>query len=165
MLLFSYEGVKEMDKFTIRSIGAVYNEQKTPEDDYWGDVISEIKLNNEWEISSLDGIASFSHLEILYLFHLVSDDKIQYKSRHPRNNKQYPKVGIFAQRGKNRPNKIGLTVVELIKREGNTLTVKGLDAIDGTPIIDIKPVMNEFLPKGEIKQPDWATELMINYWN
>ncbi|TQR05805.1 tRNA (N6-threonylcarbamoyladenosine(37)-N6)-methyltransferase TrmO [Psychrobacillus soli] len=153
-----------MDKFTISSIGTVYNERKTPEDDYWGNVISEIKLNNEWDTSCLDGIESFSHLEILYLFHLVSDDKIQYTSRHPRNNKKYTKVGIFAQRGKNRPNKIGLTVVELIKRKGNTLTVRGLDAIDGTPIIDVKPVMNEFLPKGEVKQPEWATDLMVNYW-
>ena len=153
-----------MNKFTISSIGAVHNERKTPEDDYWGDVISEIKLNNEWSMSSLDGIESFSHLEIIFLFHLVTDDKIQYSSRHPRNNEAYPKVGIFAQRGKNRPNKIGLTVVELIKREGNSLKVRGLDAINGTPIIDIKPVMNEFLPNGEIRQPQWATDLMANYW-
>ncbi|MFJ8065655.1 tRNA (N6-threonylcarbamoyladenosine(37)-N6)-methyltransferase TrmO [Psychrobacillus sp. NPDC096426] len=164
MLLFSYKGVGNVNKYTISSIGVVQNERKTPEDDYWGNVISEIKLLNEWDTSSLDGIESFSHLEILFLFHLVSSDKIQYSARYPRNNHEYPKVGIFAQRGKNRPNKIGLTVVELIKREGNTLIVRGLDAIDGTPVIDIKPVMNEFLPKGEIKQPQWATSLMANYW-
>jgi tRNA-Thr(GGU) m(6)t(6)A37 methyltransferase TsaA len=148
----------------MNSIGVAYNERKTPEDDYWGKVISEITLNSELNISCLDGIEAFSHLEIIYVFHLVQDENIQYSSRHPRNNKEYPKVGIFAQRGKNRPNKIGITIVELIKREGNTLTVKGLDAIDGTPIIDIKPVMKEFLPKGDIRQPQWSSDLMTNYW-
>ncbi|RFU60127.1 SAM-dependent methyltransferase [Bacillus sp. V59.32b] len=150
--------------FTIHSIATVYNERKTTEDVYWGNVLSEIRLDKEWDPSCLDGIESFSHVEILYVFHLVQDESIQYASRHPRNNKDYPKVGIFAQRGKNRPNKIGATIVELIKREGNTLTVKGLDAIDGTPVIDMKPVMKEFLPKGEPKQPEWASELMIHYW-
>jgi tRNA-Thr(GGU) m(6)t(6)A37 methyltransferase TsaA len=153
-----------MSIFTINSIGAVSNERKTPEDDFWGEVVSVINLEKEWDISCLDGIESFSHLEILYLFHLVSDENIQYTSRHPRNNKEFPKVGIFAQRGKNRPNKIGATIVEFIKKEELSIMVKGLDAIDGTPIIDIKPVMKEFLPKGETKQPSWASELMENYW-
>ena len=153
-----------MNTFNVSSIGAVYNTRKTPEDDYWGQVVSEIRLNNDWDVTSLDGIDAFSHVEIIFLFHLVSDDKIQYTARHPRNNTDYPKVGIFAQRGKNRPNKIGLTTVELIKREGLSIFVKGLDAIDGTPVLDIKPVMNEFLPKGEVKQPNWSADLMSNYW-
>jgi tRNA (adenine37-N6)-methyltransferase len=150
--------------FTIKSIGVVYNERKSPRDDFWVEVLSEIKLEKEWDKSCLDGIESFSHLEILYLFHLVPDKNIQHTSRHPRNNEEFPKVGIFAQRGKNRPNKIGVTIVELINKEGTSLIVKGLDAIDGTPIIDIKPVMKEFLPKRETKQPQWASELMANYW-
>ncbi|MEK3976129.1 MULTISPECIES: SAM-dependent methyltransferase [unclassified Psychrobacillus] len=153
-----------MNTFNVSSIGTVHNTRKTPEDDYWGQVVSEIRLNNDWDVTSLDGIDAFSHVEIIFLFHLVSDDKIQYTARHPRNNTDYPKVGIFAQRGKNRPNKIGLTTVELIKREGLSIFVKGLDAIDGTPVLDIKPVMNEFLPKGEVKQPNWSVDLMSNYW-
>ncbi|MEK4246549.1 SAM-dependent methyltransferase [Psychrobacillus sp. FSL K6-2684] len=153
-----------MNTFNVSSIGTVHNTRKTPEDDYWGQVVSEIRLNNDWDVTSLDGIDAFSHAEIIFLFHLVSDDKIQYTARHPRNNTDYPKVGIFAQRGKNRPNKIGLTTVELIKREGLSIFVKGLDAIDGTPVLDIKPVMNEFLPKGEVKQPNWSADLMSNYW-
>ncbi|MES1220024.1 MAG: TrmO family methyltransferase, partial [Bacteroidota bacterium] len=71
---------------------------------------------------------------------------------------------IFAQRKKDRPNSIGLTTVELIERKGKTITVRYLDAIDGTPILDIKPVMKEFLPASEIRQPVWATELMKEYW-
>lgn len=153
-----------MTTFIVSSIGKVHNHRKTPEDDYWGQVVSEIRLNGDWDESSLDGIEAFSHLEVIFYFHLVSDEKIQYTARHPRNNTDYPKVGIFAQRGKNRPNKIGLTTVELIKREGLSIFVKGLDAIDGTPILDIKPVMVEFLPKKEVKQPQWSSDLMTRYW-
>lgn len=150
--------------YTIQAIGTVHNERKDIQDDYWGDVISEIKLGEEWDESSLDGIETFSHLEIIYVFHLVQDGSIQYAARHPRNNPSFPKVGIFAQRGKNRPNKLGATMVELVSREGRSVFVKGLDAIDGTPIVDIKPVMEEFLPKTQTKQPEWATDIMSRYW-
>ncbi|MBT2761200.1 SAM-dependent methyltransferase [Paenibacillus sp. ISL-20] len=150
--------------YTIQAIGTIHNERKAIQDDYWGDIISEIKLGEEWDESSLDGIETFSHLEIIYVFHLVQDDSIQYAARHPRNNPSFPKVGIFAQRGKNRPNKLGATIVELVSREGRSVFVKGLDAIDGTPVVDIKPVMEEFLPKTKTKQPEWATDIMSRYW-
>ena len=150
--------------FIIKPIGIVLNHRKELEDDYWGEITSIIEVNEELRDDCLNGIDEFSHLEIFFLFHLVTDEKIQYGSRHPRNNIDWPKVGIFAQRGKNRPNKIGATIVKLIKREARKLYVIGLDAIDGTPIIDIKPVMKEFLPKEEVTQPFWASELMKNYW-
>ncbi|MFJ8458255.1 SAM-dependent methyltransferase [Lysinibacillus xylanilyticus] len=152
-------------QYNIKPIAAVSNSRKMIEDDNWGGVISTIELTKDMHESSLKGMDDFSHLEIIFYFDKVSDEKIQYEARHPRNNKDYPEVGIFAQRGKNRPNKIGVTVVELLELKDRTLIVKGLDAIDGTPIIDIKPVMKEFLPKGEIKQPKWSTDLMINYWD
>ncbi|MFJ7731455.1 tRNA (N6-threonylcarbamoyladenosine(37)-N6)-methyltransferase TrmO [Lysinibacillus sp. NPDC097231] len=152
-------------QFSIKPIAVVSNSRKIIEDDHWGEVISNIELTEDIHESSLKGIDDFSYLEIIFYFDKVSDENIQYEARHPRNNKEFPEVGIFAQRGKNRPNKLGVTVVELVKLKDRTLTVKGLDAIDGTPIIDIKPIMKEFLPKGEIKQPHWATELMKNYWD
>lgn len=151
--------------YNIQPIAVVSNSRKMIEDDNWGGVISTIELTKDIYESSLKGIGDFSHLEIIFYFDKVTDEKIQYEARHPRNNTDYPEVGIFAQRGKNRPNKIGVTVVELLELKDRTLIVKGLDAIDGTPIIDIKPVMKEFLPKGEIKQPRWATDLMKNYWD
>jgi tRNA (adenine37-N6)-methyltransferase len=77
---------------------------------------------------------------------------------------QYPLVGIFAQRKKDRPNHIGLTTVEVLGCNGRTLTVKNLDAIDGTPILDIKPVFREFAPVGDFKQPAWVADLMQDYW-
>ena len=151
--------------FTIKPIAYVKNARQEIEDDHWGTVISEIELVEEVSELALSGISDFSHLEIIFYFDKVSDDNIQYHARHPRNNPSYPKVGIFSQRGKNRPNKIGLTSVELLNHNERTITVKGLDAINGTPIIDIKPIMKEFLPKGEIKQPNWSTELMEKYWD
>ena len=73
-------------------------------------------------------------------------------------------MGIFAQRGKNRPNRLGATICKVDRLEGRSLRVKGLDAVDGTPVVDLKPVMREFLPREETKQPAWATELMREYW-
>ena len=150
--------------FTIKPIAFVNNSRKEILDDNWGAIISTIELSEDIHEDAIKGIHEFSHLDIVFYFDQVPDDKIQYEARHPRNNKDYPEVGILAQRGKNRPNKLGLTTVELIETKGRVLIVKGLDAIDGTPIVDIKPLMKEFLPKGEVRQPAWSTDLMKNYW-
>lgn len=155
--------MKQM-QYSIKPIAFVNNTRKDILDDNWGSIVSTIELAENINDSSLKGINEFSHLEIVFLFNKVSDDKIQYEARHPRNNKDYPEVGIFAQRGKNRPNKLGVTIVELIEQKQRILIVKGLDALDGTPIIDIKPVMKEFLPKDEVRQPEWSISLMKNYW-
>ncbi|MGG2065872.1 tRNA (N6-threonylcarbamoyladenosine(37)-N6)-methyltransferase TrmO [Bacillus sp. S14(2024)] len=150
--------------FSLQPIAFVHNERIAVEDDLWGEIESVIELTDSYKEESLQEIEQFSHIEVIFYFHRVTDDKIQYTARHPRNNEEYPKVGIFAQRGKNRPNKLGATIVKVVRREGKKLVVQGLDAIDGTPILDMKPVMKEFLPREEIKQPDWATDLMKNYW-
>jgi tRNA-Thr(GGU) m(6)t(6)A37 methyltransferase TsaA len=149
----------------IKPVAFVENLRTFPKDDHWGDVISEIKLAEGIHPDALKGIEEFSHLDIIFYFHQVKEEHIQYKVRRPRNNKNYPETGIFAQRGKNRPNRLGATVVTLLEKSGSKLVVKGLDAIDGTPVIDIKPVMKEFLPKGQIIQPKWSEDLMKVYWH
>ena len=146
----------------VKPIGYIRNARKEVEDDNWGEVISEIDIEIGEE--ALQGLEDFSHAEIIFFFDQVDESKIVTGARHPRNNMEWPKAGILAQRGKNRPNRIGLTTVNIIKREGNVLFVTGLDAVDGTPVLDIKPVMQEFQPRGEIHQPAWAGELMKNYW-
>ncbi|MFQ6677675.1 MAG: SAM-dependent methyltransferase [Fidelibacterota bacterium] len=143
-------------------IAFVKNDRKRITDDFWSEIISEIILLDSNPVESLDGIESFSHLNIIY--HLDQTNRIVTGSEHPRENPAWPKVGIFAQRKKDRPNPIGLTTVNLIKKEGRKLTVSNLDAIDCTPILDIKPVYSQYLPKGKIKQPDWSNELMKDYW-
>ncbi len=150
--------------YTIEPVGFVKNKRKKIEDDFWGDIISEIIISDKLSIESLKGIEEFSHLEIIFYFHMADLSKISISATHPRGNSQYPEVGIFAQRKKARPNLLGTTIVKLHKVENNILTVSGLDAINGSPVIDIKPVFREFLPDEAIHQPDWATSLMKNYW-
>ena len=149
---------------TLTPIATVRNSRREVKDDDWGDVISVIVLDASMPEEALFEIESFSHAEVVFFFHLVDDAKVETGSRHPRNNKDWPMVGILSQRGKNRPNKLGITIVKILRREGRDLHVQGLDAVDGTPILDIKPVMREFLPQEETRQPEWATELMKNYW-
>ncbi|HWJ29774.1 MAG TPA: SAM-dependent methyltransferase [Flavisolibacter sp.] len=126
-------------------------------------MISEIELAPEIPDEAFFHIEDFSHLEILFYFNVADGAPYSY-SRHPRGNKAYPLTGILAQRNKDRPNHIGLTTVQLIAHNGRTISVKGLDAIDGTPILDIKPVFKEYAPKGNIKQPAWVSDLMKDYW-
>ncbi|MEO8512739.1 MAG: SAM-dependent methyltransferase [Ignavibacteria bacterium] len=145
-------------------IGYAKNSRKEVSDDFWGKVISEIELTGEFTEDSLKGIEEFSHAEIIFYFDKADAGKVNKGSRHPRGNAKWPLIGVFAQRVKDRPNHIGHTIVEIIRSEGNKLTVMGLDAIDNTPILDIKPVVKEFLPREEVKQPAWAGELMKDYW-
>ncbi len=121
-------------------------------------------LDDRFGPEALAGLDGFSHIEVVFHFNQVGDTDIQTGARHPRGREDWPLVGIFAQRGKGRPNRIGVTVCRLLSVEGRALKVRGLDAIDGTPVIDIKPVMKGFLPRGEITEPAWASELMKEYW-
>ena len=148
----------------LQPVGVVRSPRVAAEDDNWGEVESAIDLADELPTEALDGIEDFSHIEVLYFFHGVPAAKVVTGARYPRNNPDWPQAGIFAQRGKNRPNRLGASIVRLIRRDGRTLHVRGLDAIDGTPVIDIKPVMREFLPHEAVEQPAWVGELMANYW-
>jgi len=153
-----------MTKIILNPIGYVHNARIDLDDDNWGGVVSEIRLDEFLPEESLDGIETFSHAEIIFYFGQVANQENIPVSRNPRGNKDWPKVGVFAQRNKDRPNHIGLTVASIRKREGRSLYVKGLDAIDGTPVLDIKPVFAEFLPRETILQPEWSHELMKDYW-
>jgi tRNA-Thr(GGU) m(6)t(6)A37 methyltransferase TsaA len=144
-------------------IATVKNSRTTPTDDFWEEVISEIELADNIPSEAFKNISDFSHLEIIYCFNKVDNKEIVFSGR-PRRNQNYPLVGIFAQRKKDRPNTLGLCTVELLEHKGRTIKVRYLDAIDGTPVLDIKPVYREFQPKGEIKQPIWVSDLMKNYW-
>jgi tRNA (adenine37-N6)-methyltransferase len=147
----------------VKPVAYVRNSRPTPGDDFWGGTISEIELAPGMPAEALDGIGLFSHLEIVYYFNQTGDGEIAH-ARRPRGNPAYPLMGIFAQRNKDRPNRIGLTSVELIEHTGRVIKVRYLDAIDGTPVLDIKPVFKEFLPKGEVRQADWVEDLMKEYW-
>jgi tRNA-Thr(GGU) m(6)t(6)A37 methyltransferase TsaA len=144
-------------------IAIVKNSRTTPIDENWEEIIAEIELTDHIPTEAFESISDFSHLEIIYYFDKVKSEDIVFSGR-PRGNPNYPLVGIFGQRKKDRPNQIGLCTVELLEHNGRIIKVKYLDAIDGTPILDIKPVFNEFQAKGIIKQPVWVADLMKNYW-
>lgn len=148
----------------VQPIGFVSAPRPHAEDDFWGGEEAIITLTEPYTAEALQGLADFSHIEVLFLFHEVEPGKIVSGARHPRNNKAWPAVGIFAQRGRNRPNLIGSTICRLVRVDGTTLHVVELDAIDGTPVLDIKPVMAEFLPRDPVRQPAWSTDLMNRYW-
>ena len=145
-------------------IGHVHAERIEADDDFWGGTESRIVLDDRFDAEALVGIEEFSHAEILFVFHRVGEDDVTRGARHPRGNPEWPRVGIFAQRAKNRPNRIGSSIVRVLRREGRVLHVAELDAIDGTPVLDIKPVVEEFLPRGALREPAWCRELMREYW-
>ena len=145
-------------------IAAVRGGRAAPEDDAWDSDTAEIVLDARFDPEALAGLSDFSHIEVVFVFDRVPAEKIETGARRPRGNPDWPLVGIFAQRGKNRPNRIGVTACAVLGVEGRVIRVRGLDAIDGTPVLDIKPVMRGFLPRGTIKEPDWAGALMKDYW-
>jgi len=150
--------------YVLHTIGTVHSDRREAIDDHWDQVTARIELADEFSPDALAGLAEFSHAEVIFCFDRVDEAAIERGSRHPRGNLAWPRVGIFAQRAKDRPNRLGLTTVEIVCVEGRTLTVSGLDAIDGTPVLDIKPVMQEFLPRAPVRQPNWSRELMREYW-
>jgi tRNA-Thr(GGU) m(6)t(6)A37 methyltransferase TsaA len=145
-------------------IGTVRSQIDEALDDVWGGTTCRIELDpSQFTQDSLAGLDEFSHVEIVFVFDRVGDSEVYFGSRHPRGRKDWPKAGIFAQRAKNRPNRLGVTVCRLVAVEPRSIVVEGLDAIDGTPVLDIKPYMQEFAPREPTSQPAWATELMSAY--
>jgi tRNA (adenine37-N6)-methyltransferase len=153
------------DAIVLKPIGHVRGGRAEPIDDAWDGVEARIELDpSQFTADATASLGDFSHIEVVFHFNLVPDVEINAGARHPRGRADWPLVGIFAQRGKGRPNRIGVSVCKLISVQGLTLQVRGLDAIDGTPVLDIKPVMKGFLPRGELREPAWAAELMKGYW-
>lgn len=150
--------------YEVEPIGYVQATRAQADDDYWGAEQACITLVDDLPAESLQGLDAFSHAEVLFLLHAVDPSKIVRGARHPRNNTAWPAVGIFAQRGKMRPNRIASTICRIERVEGRRLVLAQLDAIDGTPVLDIKPVMQQFLPREPVRQPQWAHELMAQYW-
>lgn len=154
-----------MTAISLTPIGHVVGGRPDPLDDDWGDVEAVIALDDEtFTPAVVAGLDAFSHIEVVYHFHRVDESKVNLGARRPRNNPDWPEVGIFAQRAKGRPNRIGVTTCALVAVDGLRLTVRGLDAIDGTPVLDLKPYVTEFAPRVPTRQPAWASELMTGYW-
>ena len=120
-------------------------------------VVSRIVFREELT-EALEGIEEFSHLFVLFWLHQMSDEDRRLLKVHPRGRSDMPLLGIFATRTPHRPNPVGLTRVKLLNVEGNVITVEGLDAFDGTPVLDIKP-FDSWDTTEEFKVPDWWMRL------
>jgi tRNA-Thr(GGU) m(6)t(6)A37 methyltransferase TsaA len=150
---------------TFEPIGYVAGGRTEAVDDEWGGVESTIVLDDrQFDPDATLGLEDFSHIEVVYLFHLVKEDDVVRGARRPRGNPDWPSVGILAQRAKARPNRIGVSRCELLNVDRLKLQVRGLDAVDGSPVLDVKPFMVEFAPRGPVFQPEWASDLMRHYW-
>ena len=154
-----------MTSFSIDAIGFVRGGRTEPIDDDWGDVEAAIVFDAaRFTDAVLAGLADFSHVEVVYVFDRVDASDVHLGARHPRGRTDWPLVGILAQRARMRPNRLGVTVCEIVAVDGLTVRVRGLDAIDGTPVVDLKPYMTQFGPRTPTRQPAWADELMAGYW-
>jgi len=156
------ESILATQAYTVRPIGIV---RSSTGDDCWAGLISVIDLDpHQFAPESTAGLEQFSHLEIIFIFDRIALESVQTGARHPRDRQDWPAVGIFAQRAKDRPNRIGTTICKIDCVDGLRISVRELDAIDGTPVLDVKPYMEEFGPREPVRQPAWSKELMASYF-
>lgn len=132
------------DSIELHPVGVVRNRIESREDVSWENVISEIRIHDEFA-QGLDGIENFSHIVVVFWMHALKKGERSSLKVHPQRNRKLPLEGVFATRSPARPNPLGWSAVRLLSRDGVTLTVTGLDALDGSPVIDIKP----YLPNGD----------------
>ncbi len=143
----------EFPPITLKTIGIVRSPAKeTPKErDWWVELVSEIVINDSLT-EALDGLEEFSHIIVIYWMHKIASSEIPLKVR-PRGRKELPTRGLFASRAPHRPNRIGKATVKLLNRHNNILRVKGLDALDGTPVLDIKPYIPGYDSVDNAKAP------------
>ena len=149
----------ELPDMNLKPIGTVRNEVKqAPGAGYaWEKVVSQIVVDDRLT-AALDGLEEFSHIIVLYWMHEAPVRGEPPTKVHPRQNLELPLVGLFASRSPHRPNPLGKATVRLLQRQGNVLRVKGLDAIDGTPVIDIKPYLPGYDSVNRAKVPRWTKD-------
>ena len=149
----------KLAKVTLRTIGVVSNEVKQPPGAWyhWQDVVSEITVDHSLT-DALDGLDEYSHIIVLWWMDRIDTSAEMPTKIHPRRQMELPLVGLFATRSPNRPNPIGKATVKLLERHDNILKVQGLDAVDGTPVIDIKPYIQGHDSADDVKMPPWTNE-------
>jgi tRNA-Thr(GGU) m(6)t(6)A37 methyltransferase TsaA len=140
---------------SLRPIGVVRNNVFEPMLDGWEDVRSDVIVLEEL-MPALDGIEQYSHIIVVFALHLVPESERALRI-HPRGDPALPEQGVLATRSQRRPNPIGVSVVPLLRRRRNVLRVGGLDAIDGTPVLDIKPYLPPYDSVADATMPDWTT--------
>ncbi|MFE7317900.1 SAM-dependent methyltransferase [Streptomyces sp. NPDC057555] len=152
-----------MKSLEIEPIGTVVGGRTEPTDDQWNGTAI-IRLNPDFPPEVVQGLEEFSHLLVVWHFHLASPDDVALHARSPRNNPQWPATGTFAHRNHRRPNQLAQSFPRLLKVDGLDLHVEDLDAVDGSPIYDLAPYFQEMGPRGEVREPAWPREMLSDYW-
>ena len=150
-------------EYVLRPIGEVKSPVKDPVDEGWGTIESLILVEEELR-DGLRGLAEFSHVLVVTLLHGAHFEPERHLVRRPRGLADMPEIGIFAQRAKDRPNPIGVTVCPIVQVNADGVVVTGLDAIDGTPILDLKPYFPVFDTAPNARVPEWVDRLMAGYF-
>jgi tRNA-Thr(GGU) m(6)t(6)A37 methyltransferase TsaA len=145
-------------KFTVEPIGYISNNLDKSNIHDYSESLSSIVINKELE-SSLDSIDGFSHIIVIYWMNMIPESERNSLKVHPRGNKELPLTGVLATRSPARMNPIGISTVKLIERNQNTLTVKGLDAYNGTPVIDIKPFIPDLDSTSDVTVVPWPSQI------
>jgi tRNA-Thr(GGU) m(6)t(6)A37 methyltransferase TsaA len=143
-------------------IGEVNSHVTEAVDMNWGEVVSEIVLKPEYTPGLL-GLGDFSHAMILTFLHEAKYNPEVHLRRHPQERQDMPLLGIFAQRARHRPNRIGVTACEIVEVTENSVKVRALDAINGTPVIDVKPYVPVYDRK-DATIPEWMENMMKDYF-
>ena len=151
------------DPIAVTPIGVVRGGRQEIFEDHWGSVISQLILDPAIvDDDATLGLAEFSHIEVIFHFH--REQRVRRGAAHPRGNPAWPQVGVLAGHSPVRPNHLGVSRCALLTVSGLELTVQGLDAIDGTPVLDIKPYTTTFQPDTTVREPAWMRELMADYY-
>ncbi len=155
--------VFNMKEIILMPVGFVSSPATAQTDKDWGQITSRILLQPEY-VGSLSGLGDFSHAIIITYLHQAKYEKEKHLQRHPRGLESMPKVGIFSQRAKDRPNPLGVTAVKIINVGSDFIEVKGLDAIHNTPVLDIKPYYPQYDKIDLPEVPEWVNRLMAEYF-
>ena len=152
-------------RFAVVPVGWVRTGRDDPGNtDHWGAVESDIEIAPRFGERCLQGLDEFSHVEVVFLFDRAVEKDDYAAPVRPRGRADLPEVGVFCDRGPRRPNRLGVTTCRVVSVAGRTLRVRGLDAVVGTPVLDVKPAMRAFTV-ADVRQPPWVDRLMADYFS
>jgi tRNA (Thr-GGU) A37 N-methylase len=153
------------ESYSVVPVARVVGGRSEPTDDFWGGTQSIIRIDEaQFTAEATRGLNDFSHLEVIFRFHLTDQNDVNLGARRPRDNPAWPEVGMFGHRNMRRINWLGVSRCRLLKVDGLDLHVEDLDAVDGTPVIDLKPWFVEFGPRGPVHEAAWTTDMLGNYF-
>src|ERR1700684_4328877 len=144
--------------YTVRPIAYIRNDRSEVLDDNWDEITSTVELAQDVPSDALRGLEEFSHVELVFFADWAEDVPPGPWHRRPRGNPDWPDVGVFAQRNKDRPNRLLASIAAIEAVEARSVVVRGLDAINDTPVLDIKPVFSWNRPRGALRVASWSDE-------